>query len=777
LMIFRLSPAYGFRQSLWLIVSLVVVVVGLRFRNLIGFLKRFKYLWLFLGLLLTALTFIFGTYPGGIGPGLWLGCCGIYLQPSEFLKILLIIYLAGYLAENASSKFSLAQLITPTLIIVGVSLVILVAQRDLGTASLFLVLYTLIIYLATGKRRFLLVSAISIIVVLIAGYYVFDVIQIRVEAWLNPWQNAQGSSYQIVQSLIAMANGGIFGRGIGLGSPGVIPVAHSDFIYPAIVEEFGLTGALILICILAFFAIRGISIALRAPNSFQRFLAVGLTTLLVSQSILIIGGTIKLLPLTGVTLPFVSYGGTSLLSSFIAITFLLIISNQVQEQTWPLEHPRPFLYVGTFFLTALAAIGIVTAWWSVVQSSDLLSRKDNPRRAISDHYVYRGKILDRNNQILTDSSGLAPEIRRVVHYPPLSSVVGYSDDIYGQTGVESSLDGFLRGVSKNSSLSVAWAKLLMGQYPPGFDVKISIDTELQEKADQVLAGHTGSIILMNAETGEILALATSPTFNANLLSTKWSEWKNEPTAPLINRATQASYAPGTVLGGVILADYLEKFTLPDQVISLESDLSSCAVFPGPSPSWPQAIKAGCIQPISFLGEVITKPKIINFFASAGLFTEPSIALETNPPVSISSITSFNSLLTGQANFLVSPLQVCLAAASLTNGGKLVAPMLEIAYKDSLGEWILFNRPEPITLLTKNAADRAAELLASSSLPIWDNIAVTNHQLATISWYLAGTLPQWAGVPIVEVVAIEEKTQESASTIGRELLSKAFSLKK
>ena len=342
LTIYRLDVDFGLRQTVWLLVSLIIGYTILRIRGILPFLRRYKYIWLMGGLLLTMLTFVVGVYPSGTGPALWLNLFGLYLQPSELLKVLLVIFLASYLADNLRIRFNLLQLLLPTLILVGAAFLILVAQHDLGTASLFIAIYAVTIYLASGKRRLLLISMLSIIAALIVGYMVYDVIQLRIEAWLNPWADPNGRSYQIVQSIIAVANGGIFGRGIGLGSPGVIPVAHSDFIFPAIVEETGLLGAVGIILLYAFFMIRGLAIALNAPNQFQRFLAAGLTTSISVQSILIIGGSIRLLPLTGVTLPFMSYGGSSLVTCITSAFLLLVISSDSEHQSARLERSQHY---------------------------------------------------------------------------------------------------------------------------------------------------------------------------------------------------------------------------------------------------------------------------------------------------------------------------------------------------------------------------------------------------------------------------------------------------
>ncbi len=224
LSIWRLDSVMGLRQTIWLGVCMAVLVAGLRLPDVTGFLRRYKYIWLTGGLLLTGLTFIFGTYPDGVGPRLWLGCCGIYLQPSEPLKLLLIVFLAAYLSERIPVSLSLMQLLSPTLILVGIALALLAAQRDLGTASLFILIYTSVVYLASHRRRTLVISLFILLLAGFTGYLMFDVVRIRVDAWLNPWLDPSGRSYQIVQSLLAVASGGIQGRGPGLGSPSVVPI-------------------------------------------------------------------------------------------------------------------------------------------------------------------------------------------------------------------------------------------------------------------------------------------------------------------------------------------------------------------------------------------------------------------------------------------------------------------------------------------------------------------------------------------------------------------------
>ena len=345
LTIYRLVPPFGLRQTTWLLVCGLVFLIGLRLSPELRFLRRYKYVWLTGGLLITALTLIFGTDPGGGIVHAWLGCCGIYFQPSEPLKLLLVIYLAAYMADSLPLSLRPVPLLAPTAIVMGVALLLLVIQRDLGTASIFIFLFTITLFVASGKKRILLISLVGLAVAGVAGYFLYDVIRLRVDAWLNPWLDPSGRSFQIVQSLMAVANGGTSGRGPGLGSPGLVPVAISDFVFTSIAEETGMVGTLGLLILIGLIINRGIRITMRAPDYFRRFLAAGLTAYFSAQSILIIGGNIRLLPLTGVTLPIISYGGSSLLTSFFALLLLYLISSQPEDPA-PLPKPAPYLILG-----------------------------------------------------------------------------------------------------------------------------------------------------------------------------------------------------------------------------------------------------------------------------------------------------------------------------------------------------------------------------------------------------------------------------------------------
>jgi len=776
--IFRLDVGLGLRQTAWLVACFLLLLLGIRFPQLLNLLRRYKYIWLVGGLVLALLTFFFGTYPGGNGPRLWLGCCGVYIQPSEFLKILLIIYLAGYLADSLPARFNLMQLITPTLILVGAALLILVAQRDLGTATLFILIYTLIVYLASGKRRVMLISFLTLVIALIAGYLLFDVIKLRVDAWLNPWLDPSGRSYQIVQSIMAVANGGLFGRGPGLGSPGTVPVAQSDFIFAAISEEFGLAGGIALVGILAFFTIRGLDIALHAPNRFQRFLAAGVTTYIITQALLIIGGTIRLLPLTGVTLPFMSYGGSSLVTAYFSGFLLLIISNQAEDQPAALENGNSYLFIGSIYLIGFLCVGLAIGWWSMVRADAILSRTDNLRRNISDLYVLRGDILDRNNTVIAKSSGNPGEYTRELLYPALSATVGYSNSNYGQTGIEASMDGYLRGVAGNETSSIWLARELYGQYPQGLNIRLSLDLTLQEKADALLMGKTGGLVVLNADTGEVLAIANSPTFDANKLDDQWQTWIQDATAPLLNRMTLGQYPVGTSTGAFLLANYLQSHDLPtfdpsSTWTTTPGQYNTCAVDPGENPTWQKLIESGCPFALQALFQQSTPIDLMTFYETIGITGKATNQVESVDSWTYSPVNSLPDFFISD-KLRISPLQMAIAAAELTNGGQKVTPSFVTAYQAQQGDWRYISTQSSKETISAFSSPEAINLLTQQDSPIWQVVANVKDQDKWVSWFVGGTPANWQGVPLAIVVVLEDSSPAQSIQIGQSLFNDLFS---
>jgi len=716
LSIWRLTPEFGLRQTLWMFTIVGLLSLSLRFPLNLEVVRRYKYLLLTGGLLLTSLTLIFGSNPAGTGPRLWLGCCGVYLQPSEPLKLLLVGYLAAYLADRLPARDRLIPLLFPTLFVTGLALLLLLVQRDLGTASIFILLYATIVYIAIGRKRVLLISTGMLLLAGFAGYFLIDLIQLRVEAWINPWLDPSGRAYQIVQSILAIANGGIAGRGPGLGSPTLVPISHSDFIFSAIAEETGLVGAVGLLALLALLISRGVRVALQAPDRFRRLLATGITAYFSIQSLLIIGGNLRILPLTGVTLPFVSYGGSSLLTSFVALLVLLLISGHIEEEPAPLPQPATYYHISGLVTLGLVTMALGSGWWTLVRSTDLLNRTDNARRSISDRYVQRGALLDRENNPINLTEGEIGELTRVYLYSELAPVVGYTHPIYGQAGLEASLDDYLRGLQGNPASLLWWDRLLYGTPPPGLDIRLSIDLNLQSEADRLLGDHKGAIVLLNARTGEILVMASHPTYDPNLLDKQGDTLSSDTDAPLLNRATQGGYSPeGT----------LTPF--------------SQALF-GKSTS-------------------IGNDERNQLYKTLGFYTEPQIRMP---------VTKAGDTLD---TLRVSPLQMALATAAISNNGIRPPPRIALAANTPQQGWVVLPAiGENVESLPGPFTRETAQELAGEN-PYWSYTGTTDDN--PLTWYLAGTLPDWSGTPLGLVVVIEENNLVLAKSVGQNLLPVAL----
>ena len=466
----------------------------------------------------------------------------------------MIAFLAAYLAErlpalaggkaNSRRRPPLVPLLAPTLILTGLALLLLIFQRDLGTASIFLFLYTMIVFIAVRQVRILLAGGLVLLLAAIAGYALFDVVRLRVDAWLNPWADPSGRSYQIVQSLLAVANGGILGRGPGLGNPALVPVPHSDFIFTAIVEESGLVGGLALI-VLDCPAGRA-----RHPQRHARRQHVPFLPGCRAHRL---PGRPERADHRRQPAPAAAHRGHAALrllrrhvpahlADRPAHSSCMISS---QSHRAPARSPRLSPY-STCSWRVCSSPGWLAppwslGWWSFYRAPALLTRTDNPRRAIADRAVPRGAILARDGQPLTVTSGEPGEYTRQYLYPPLSPLLGYTDPTYGQSGLEASMDAYLRGVQGYPALTIWWSHLLYGQPPPGLDLRLSLDLDLQRLADEALGEHPGALVLLDAASGEILAMASHPGFDANQLAADWEQIIANPGSPLLDRATLGRY--------------------------------------------------------------------------------------------------------------------------------------------------------------------------------------------------------------------------------------------
>lgn len=785
LMVWRLLPGFGWRQTGWLLVASLALIGAVRAGPDLRWLSRYRYLWLSAGVVLTALTLFFGTHPSGSEPRLWLGCCGLFFQPSELLRLLLIVFVASYLSDRLGGSLDwerrgLLAVLVPLLVVWAISVGLLFVQRDLGTGSLFVALLAVLLYVATGRRTVLGVGLGLLVAGGAAAALTFEVVGRRLAAWTNPWIDPIGTGYQLIQSTMAVASGRVFGRGPGMGAPGFVPAAHTDFIYASVAEEWGLVGALALVALIAALVTRGLRIAAARADTFSVMLAAGLSLGLGLQSVLILGGVLRLLPLTGVTLPFVSYGGSSLVTQFVALGLLLRLSVAQRGRN---RFGPALIRAGGGVLAALAVVALGTGWWALLRAPDILARTDNPRRAREARYSPRGRILDRNQETLAGVSGEVGGFERVYQESAAAPVIGFDSARFGQAGIEASLDPYLRGHEGYSAWTEWWHSFATGSPPPGLDVMLTLDRVLQERAMEAVSGQMGAAVVLDGSTGEVLALASSPSYEPSRLDESWSALTTREDAPLLNRATQASYQPGTALTPFLYAWAEGKgvrfggpFVDLNSAVAVEGGELTCAQARelADSRDPEAALRAGCPAPSAAVGVDLGPESLREFVAAFELDRQPEIPLPQSTPWQGTVPTDtcgLKAFAVGQSSLTVTPLQLARAFASLGRGGVLPSVKLVVGVQTPGGEWLDVERGEGETrAVGPEAAAATVRSLDEEGRIEVSALALTGKEGLRVSYYL-GSSPEQPGSPVV-VLALEDGDPSIARTAGRELLRAA-----
>jgi peptidoglycan glycosyltransferase len=716
------APNFLPRQATWLMLGTLGMLAVTEVGRDLRWLRRYRYTWLVAGLVLLAVTLLLGVNPSGSGPRLWLGFGGAYFQPSEPLKLLMVVFLASYLAERrrllVSESWKIGPIrlpplayAGPLLVMFGLTALLLAAQQDLGAAMLFFFTFLSMLYLATGQWGYVGAGLILFAAAGVIGYASSTRLALRIDGWLHPWSGAADWAFQIVQSLLAFGTGGILGEGPGLGQPTYIPAVHTDFTFAALGESFGLVGTVAVIALYGVLLLRGFRAAARARRPFERFLAAGLTAGLVIQAWVIMAANVKLAPIAGVTLPFLSYGGSSLISTFLALGLVLRVSNVPDEDMgvrdrgvagWrgrvisqsvvgetsfdvaPLQHTVAAL------LLALALLAGFCGYWAVARADWLVAREDNPRRVSYERRIVRGRILDCDGEVLADVQvGADGVVTRMYPVPEAAPVVGYASLRYGTGGIEAAFDEVLRGEAGRSPWEVGWADLLH-RPPRGRNVQLTLDADIQRLAQDALLGEAGAAVLLDAETGRVLAMASAPTFDPARLEESWEGLREDPDAPLVNRATQGLYQPGAALQSVIVAEALRQGLIDDlqgrvgpdiaQSVPVDGAVVGCSVDPEAPYTLASAYAAACPGPIGALGERLGRDGMAEAVQRWRLTVPSSLAIPTEAADWHSdAISSARAEAIGQGALTVSPLQMALVAATVANDGRM--PSLHLRLRD------------------------------------------------------------------------------------------------
>jgi len=335
-----------FAQITWMALGLILFMITLTLIRDHRRLQRRTFTFGVAGIILLFLPLLPVIGSEVNGAKLWIKVGTLSFQPGELAKIALSIFFAGYLVthrhslslvKNRFAGLSLprAKDVGPLILIWILALLVLVGERDLGTSLLIFGLFIVVLYVATGRRAWVAIASLLLIAGGIIAYYAFGHVRIRFSVWLDPFADANGRGYQIVQSLYGLANGGLFGTGWGLGYPQLVPFAKTDLFASALGEELGLTGLIAIFILYAIIVERGARAAVATRDPFGNLLAIGLSTVIGLQAFIVIGGVTRLIPLTGLTTPFLSYGGSSLIANYILIAILIRISNAARAPEIP----------------------------------------------------------------------------------------------------------------------------------------------------------------------------------------------------------------------------------------------------------------------------------------------------------------------------------------------------------------------------------------------------------------------------------------------------------
>ena len=560
-------------------------------------LRRYQYVYAGAAVLLMLGLLVLGHGPGGIHIQLF----GI--EPVEFIKLLLVLFVASYLAERrgmlGDPKAALPRLADfgPLAVVYAFCLGLFLLVKDLGPAVLLLGVFLALLYLTTRRWIYPVVGSLLLLLAAGLGYALhFGFFATRVLMWLHPWDNADKNGAQLAEGLWGMATGGLWGSGMGLGHPEFVPRAGSDSIFASWGEQAGLVGCLVVLAVYTLLIARGLHIARQAGTEFDRLLAAGLTLLLGFQAMIILGGVTGLIPFTGMTLPFVSFGASSLVSSFFAVGLLLQVSGKTIAPDFADKAAPEWRRAAqglAFGCAVYLLAGVGLARGMVVQgiqdtqiATRLLRTPDrdtppgtplpahvNPRLLAYAARIPRGTIDDRSGQPLArnptsdtepgQTTLLCPDGRPRV-YP---GGAAFGQIVYAVERPASAFNPLgannrLRGFSSYAALLMPYRtqNLPFHQTPTSQNVTLTLDKNLQTTATDALYHYAGLVkdrrtgkpknkgaaVLLNASTGEVLALASVPTFDpASLTPETWAALQAQPDGPVFSRATTGLYPPGS----------------------------------------------------------------------------------------------------------------------------------------------------------------------------------------------------------------------------------------
>lgn len=751
----RLDPDLAASQVLWVLGGVVALVATLAAVPSLERLARYKYTIALAGIVLLVLPALIGVEVNGAK--LWLRFAGFSFQPAEIAKILIVLFLAAYLAEkrevlSVSTRRALgvwlppAKHLGPLVVMWALSLVILIAEKDLGSSLLFFGVFLVMIYTATGRPAYVAAGLGLFSAGATTAYLMFAHVQQRVEIWLDPFADATGRGYQLAQSLFALGAGRVIGVGIGKGLPGRIPFVETDFIFTAIAEELGLLGGIALIVAFLTFCLRGLATASRARSDVSALVAAGLVATFGLQAFVIIGGVTRLIPLTGITLPFVSYGGSSILSNFILLGLLMragdtgvdsetsIITTGGTGLLGRLALTRRLVRIAGLVAALMVALTVNLTYVQTISADALASQPANSRGLAAEMRQERGSIVTADNVVVAESVREGALFRRTYPRGSLAShVLGYYSTQYGRAGIEAVMNESLSG-KRDFATFTDMIEAAAGIPVPGNDVRLTIDSRIQSAAESALGSTRGACVAIDPRTGAVLALASTPAYDPSRLDAQWASLtETGGPAPLVNRATSSLYPPGSTY----------------KIVTLSAALASSVATEGTTYPGPARLEIGGAPVTNYGGSAYGRVDLRKATASSvnTVFGQLAVDLGAErlvagseafgvnavPPIELPAVASlmpdpremtvWETAWAGVGQPVgehesppgpqVTVLQMGLIASAIANDGVLMRPYIVDAVTDRGGRILTETSPRPWrTALDQATAARVTDMMVA-----------------------------------------------------------------
>lgn len=685
-----------------------------------------------IGILLLAAVLLLSktTY----GANLSLSIHGISVQPSEFVKVSYVLLIA-MLFRN---RKDFGRICFVTLIAMAHTGV-LVLSKDLGGALIYYITFLAMLYAASNKKRYPLLGGMLLAVGAVAAYFLFSHVRVRVTAWLDPWSVIEKNGYQITQSLFSIANGSWFGLGLFEGQPQYIPVVEKDFVFSAIAEELGAIFAICLVLVCLCLLLAMIKVAARCSVVFYKLIGIGMASLYGIQVFLTVGGAVKLIPSTGVTLPLVSYGGSSLLSTFIIIGVLqgLYLKVQKVEEAEALEEElraattetrvvnkegkvvirrrvkkpnkkqqrileandtkevassernREAYIVGYIYMFVFAVTIAYTGYFVLKAPGDprITENSYNLARVnAKSETVIRGDIISSDQVVLatTIKNDKGEDVRYYPYNNLFAHVVGYAGK--SSSGIENEANSYL--LNSTQTLSEQISADLHQKKAVGDTVRTTINSTLQYVAYQAMGDYQGAVVVMEADTGRVLAMVSKPDYNPNDMENIWNSlsYLDSSESFLVNRATQGQYPPGSTFKLIAALAYMREH--PNDFESFSYECSGSLTYENTTINCSEnrvhgmmdirtGLQQSCNGVFSTIG-ITLQNQTLKELCDSLLFNselplnlrykKSSFAIDTD-----STAQERMQACIGQGQTVLSPLHSVMITSAIANGGILMTP--------------------------------------------------------------------------------------------------------